>query len=163
MVLASSNLFNQLGVIVDENEKAIGRNIRVVSIANVSPELQTAVNTVDSYGEPSLNACVVKPPSYIAGTMFAMLYNALTGHIGILKPEGQPETIIYPQWGCSTPEDIRKAGSYDLDRDSYAFDEERLKSVIYDYNQDLTLESFRNVVSEGTLDRVIEYMNQKEK
>lgn len=163
MVLASSNLFNQLGVIVDENEKAIGRNIRVVSIANVSPELQTAVNTVDSYGEPSLNACVVKPPSYTSGPMFAMLYNALTGHMDILKPEGQPKTIIYPQWGCLTPEDVRKVGSYDLDSDSYTFDEEHLRSVIYDYNPDLTLDSFQDVVSKGTLDRVIEYMNGKGK
>lgn len=162
MVLASSNLFNQLGVIVDENEKAIGRNIRVVSIANVSPELTKAVNTVDAYGEPSLNACVVKSPSYTSGPMFAMLYNALTGHIDIMKPEGQAHTVTYPFWGCLTPDDVHKVGTYDLDGDSYTFDEEHLKSVIYDYNPELTLESFQEVVSGGSLENVIEYMNQKQ-
>lgn len=161
MVLASSNLFDRLGVIVDENEKAIGRNIRVVSIANVSPELQKAVSTLDAYGEPSLNACVVKSPSYTSGPMFAMLYNALTGHIDVLKPEGQATTINYALWGCSTVEDVQKVGNYDLDSDSYTFDEEHLKAILYDYNPELTLDSFREVVGGGTLDQVMEYMEQK--
>lgn len=142
MLLSTYQVYTQFSVAIDEVEKAYGKNIIVASLAPLADATKKGFETLDSTGDTSVNAVLVKPNSVIA-MMFAVAYNGLTGNGDMLKEDsGEIKRYECKMWVARNAEEYEQISALDTDESTYAYTVDDLKQMIKAFNPDLTQEKF---------------------
>ncbi len=79
VLVGTSNIYDSLGVAVDEVEKALGKDIKFISRSAFSDATKNAFNTKDSQGSPVMDAIVLNG-AYENVAAVLMLRNAFDGY-----------------------------------------------------------------------------------
>lgn len=142
-VICCFNVFGQFSVAIDEVEKAYGKNIRVVSLAAVDEATKNAFETKDAFGNPSIDAVVVKPLCGMAGEMFAVLYNAVEGNLDqIREVPGQASMYTFPMWYAYGADEFAGLANLDNSPETYAFKPEDIANLLVSNNPSLDYKTF---------------------
>lgn len=88
VLVGTSNIYDSLGVAVDEVEKALNIDIKMISRAAFSENIQNAFNSTDSQGSPIMNAIVLEG-AYEHVAAVTMLRNAFDGNLDNMRNNGQ--------------------------------------------------------------------------
>lgn len=88
VLVGTSNIYESLGVAVDEVEKALNIDIKMISRAAFSDNTKMTFNTKDSQGSPIMDAIVLNG-AYEHVAAVAMLRNALDGNVDKMRDNGQ--------------------------------------------------------------------------
>lgn len=156
-LLCCYQVYSQFSVAVDEVEKAYGINIRVASIASVDDAAKTAFETLDSFGNPSIDGVLVKPGCALVGGMFTMLYNGITGNADAVREvAGTASMFQLPMWTVSGAEEFAEVSNLDNSTETYALQVDDLKQLIVEYNPDANYQSIYDTLINCTAQSVIE-------
>jgi len=141
-VICCFNAFSQFSVAIDEVEKAFGKNIRVVSLSSVDDTTASAFNTLDAFGNPSIDAVIVKPLCAMSAEMFVLLYNAIEGGVDqIRQTPGEATMFIMPMWYAYGADEYNALSNLDNSPETYAFKPEELKQFLIVYNPSVNYET----------------------
>lgn len=141
-VICCYNVFSQFSVAIDEVEKAFSKNIRVVSLSSVDDTTSSAFNTLDAFGNPSIDAVVVKPLCALSAEMFVLLYNSIEGGIDqICQTPGEATMFIMPMWYAYGAEEYQKLANLDNSIETYAFKPDDLADLLIVNNPDIDYET----------------------
>lgn len=84
VLVGTSNIYDSLGVAVDEVEKALGKDIKFITRSMFSDSTKAAFNSTDSQGSPVIDAIVLNGTyEHLAAVM--MLRNAFDGHADAMR------------------------------------------------------------------------------
>ncbi len=162
VMLQSVQLYDQTGVVVQETEEALNKDIKVAGMATVSESLKTAFATKDQFGNPTVNMATAKPVSLLCASGFAQTYNLLTGHRDATLAEngdaGELNTTLWPitdletldiisQW--DTPEGGKWIVDYDI-----------VDSMLAVNNPELTNADMQAIVDSVTYESTLERLGE---
>ena len=162
VMLQSVQLYDQTGVIVQETEAAMGKDIKVAGVATVSESLKTAFATEDQFGNPTVNMATAKPVSLLCASGFAQTYNLLTGHRDATLAEngdaGELNTTLWPITDLETLEiisqwDTPEGGKWIVDYDI-------VDSMLAVNNPDLTNADIQAIVDSVTYESTLERLGE---
>lgn len=88
VLVGTSNIYDSLGVAVDEVEKALGIDIKFISRAAFSDNTKAAFNGTDSQGSPIMDAIVLNG-AYEHVAAVVILRNAFDGNLDNMRDNGQ--------------------------------------------------------------------------
>lgn len=138
IVICCYNVFSQFAVAINEVEKAYGKNIQVVTLASVDNNTTNAFNTQDAFGNPSIDAVVVKPLCALSAEMFVLLYNAIEGDLEqIRKTPGEACMYVMPMWYAYGYDEYMAMSTLDNSPETYAFQPDDIKPMLVTYNPDV--------------------------
>lgn len=84
VLVGTSNIYDSLGVAVDEVEKALGKDIKFITRSMFSDSTKAAFNSTDSQGSPVIDAIVLNGTyEHLAAVM--LLRNAFDGHADAMR------------------------------------------------------------------------------
>lgn len=84
VLVGTSNIYDSLGVAVDEVEKALGKDIKFITRSMFSDSTKAAFNSTDSQGSQVIDAIVLNGTyEHLAAVM--MLRNAFDGHADAMR------------------------------------------------------------------------------
>lgn len=88
VLCGTTAIYDSLGVAVDEVEKALGTDIKVISRASFSDNIKAAFNGTDSQGSPIMDAIVLNG-AYEHIAAVTILRNAFDGNLDNMRDNGQ--------------------------------------------------------------------------
>ncbi|SHE75809.1 hypothetical protein [Alkalibacter saccharofermentans] len=131
---------------IDEVERALNKNIVVLSNANFGEGTKTAFETLDSTGNPTLEGAVLYSMTAQDAFGVMMLYNGLTGNSDVIKPEGKAARFGPGALVANSPEEYNQLALLDTSSETYSYTSEEIKNLTKSHNSDLTYEDIREVV-----------------
>ncbi|MGI5945939.1 MAG: S-layer protein [Lachnospiraceae bacterium] len=162
VMLQSIQLYDQTGVIVQETEQAINKDIKVAGVATVSESLKTAFSTKDQFGNPTVNMATAKPVSLLCASGFAQTYNLLTGHREATLAEngdaGELNTTLWPITDLETLEIISKWDTPEGGK--WIVDYDILDTMLSVNNEDLTNKELQEIVDSVTYEATLERLGE---
>lgn len=153
---AVMNVMSAVGTtatLVDEAEKATGKNILVGTVDCFTEANYTAFNTKDSTGDVTINYIAGKYGS-IVGPALAACINAAYGDGDALRDNGEAFSIHMGYWFATSQEEYNELWTMVEDPSQIAYSVDDLKSVIKYYNPDVTYEDFEALVGAYSVDDV---------
>lgn len=162
-LISAGQSYTNSSVVVDEVERAMNMDIKVMSVGAMSNALLSAYQTKDMFGNPSLDFVTVKAASQHAGIMFALTYNALTGAEQANHMEnGDYSRITFNQFGLTSEEMVEKVASWDnADNGTWVVDYEIVDQMLAKNNPDLSGEAIQKVVDSITYESTLQRLEQK--
>ena len=162
VMLQSIQLYDQTGVIVQEIEQAMNKDIKVAGVATVSESLKTAFSTKDQFGNPTVNMATAKPVSLLCASGFAQTYNLLTGHRDATLAEngdaGELNTTLWPITDLETLETISKWDTPEGGK--WIVDYEILDNMLSVNNEDLTNKELQEIVDSVTYESALQRLGE---
>ncbi|SBW02099.1 S-layer protein [uncultured Eubacteriales bacterium] len=151
--LSAGQTYNQSATVVNEVEQSFGMDIKVASLATWGDTLDTAFNTKDPNGNPSIDLANVKSTSVLTAALFAITYNALNGDVDTAcrNAEGKPLYFEFIMMGITTSEQLATMDGWD-DKASgkWVAGKEMVDAMLTTVHPDLTAEEINTYL--GTLD-----------
>ncbi|MBT9778729.1 hypothetical protein GPL15_19775 [Clostridium sp. MCC353] len=143
IVINSTTMYTELFTIIGDAEAAMKKDIKVASMAVVGSDLKNAMGDPDNL---LLNAAVIKPGTWVPGTMFALLYNACTGYL-LRTPENNGIRVLANSWLAMTTEEMLATERLDKigDNSSWVMQKEDLEKMTGVTNPELTADSFKEI------------------
>ena len=92
VVVGTTNIYDSLGVAIDEVEKALGMDIKFITRAVFSDAMNNAFNGTDSQGSPIVDGMVCNG-TYENLVSVVLLRNAFDGHADNMRDNGQCSRI----------------------------------------------------------------------
>lgn len=153
IVINATTLYTQLFTIISDAESAMKKDIKVASMAVVGSDLESAMGDPDNL---LLNAAVIKPGTWVPGSMFAALYNACTGY-SLRTPENNAINVSANSWLAMSTEEMKVINQLDLigENSSWVMQEEDLSKLTGVTNPDITAESFKELYENCDLTDII--------
>ncbi len=139
--------------LVDEAEKAVGKNILVGTVDCFTEANYAAFNATDSTGDVTINYIAGKYGS-IVGPALAACINAVYGDGDALKNNGEPFSLHMGYWIATSQEEYNELWAMVEDESQIAYSADDLKSVIKYYNPDVTYEDFVALVGAYSVEDV---------
>lgn len=162
VMLQSIQLYDQTGVIVQETEQAMNKDIKVAGVATVSESLKTAFSTKDQFGNPTVNMATAKPVSLLCASGFAQTYNLLTGHRDATLAEngdaGELNTTLWPITDLETLETISKWDTPEGGK--WIVDYEILDNMLSVNNEDLKNKELQEIVDSVTYESALKRLGE---
>lgn len=157
IVLGCNVATAMFSVAIDEVEKTYGIDIKVGYFDSISDTTTAAFTTIDSQGSPSLNSVIINPGNVLVGTMFAILYNGLSGHADAVRANDAGASYDSPLWLAGDADTyLALANSLNTSLDTLEMSVEDIQEVLYIYNNSLTPESLQAKLNSLTADAVLE-------
>lgn len=156
-VLCCYQIYSQFSVAIDEVEREYGQNIRVASVASVDDSCKTAFSTKDVFGNPSIDAVLVKPICALTAEMFVVLYNALEGNADqIRETKGAGSVYTMPFWYAYGAEEFEELSGLDNSEESYAFKVEDLEKLLVSNDSSVDFQTIYDAFLSCTAQSLIE-------
>ncbi len=142
VVISSTTSYPQMMTVIDEAEQALGKDIKLISVASIGADLQTAMTNQDSFGNLTLEAAVIKPGTWIIGGLVVPLLNALTGYQDAYKTDGVSAEYVAGCFLVTTTEDMEVINTKDVPEDpsSWVMQTSNMEEMLGMYHQDITRE-----------------------
>lgn len=142
---------------VAEIEAEFNFNITCMSPATISETLVSAFNTKDQFGNPSIDFVTVKSATMTAGFAFAMMYNFLSGHSDMMRPDGKADRLAFSQWAISDADTLNTIKDWDqAATQDWAANSTWIDRMLAEKNPDLTLSDMQDAIFDFTVDYAIE-------
>ncbi|MBE7720783.1 MAG: S-layer protein [Lacrimispora celerecrescens] len=163
VMLQSVQLYDQTGVIVQETEAAIGKDIKVAGVATIAESLHTAFKTKDQFGNPTINMATVKPVSLLCAAGFSQAYNLLTGYeSATLAPNGDAGMLNSSLWPITKLEDLDIASKWDVPKgDKWIVGYNIIDSMLGIYHPDITNGDIQSIVDSITYESTLIRLGDK--
>lgn len=139
-------IYSVLSVAIDEVEKELGKNIKVIINAVFDDVSTAAFNTEDSTGDSCINAAVVNPNTAGDAINMVMLYNALTGHADLIKPDGTAAFWGISAFECADADAYNRLAKLDTSSDTYVITAEEARQLCAAYNPGVTYEDIQQAL-----------------
>ena len=162
VMLQSVQLYDQTGVIVQETEEAINKDIKVAGVATVSESLKTAFATEDQFGNASVNMATAKPVSLLCASGFAQTYNLLTGHReATLAENGDAGELNTTLWPITDLETLETISQWDTpEGGKWIVDYDIVDSMLAVNHPDLTNTDLQAIVDSVTYESTLERLGE---
>ncbi|MGB4587777.1 MAG: hypothetical protein WBI17_00915 [Clostridiaceae bacterium] len=144
------------GTAIDEVEKALGKNIKVLCQANFGENTKKAFNTLDSTGNPTLDGAVINSGSASDAYGVVLLYNGITGHGDAIKPEGKAITMAPGPLVSGSAEDYKLLEQLDTRDDMYVYSSDEIKNLLKAFNEDVDYELLMKTTSDFTTENILQ-------
>lgn len=146
-LIGTVQTYTSTAVVVDEIERATGKNIKVMSPASMSDTLLTAYRTQDVFGNPTLDFVTIKAASAHGAVLFALVYNAITGHADADLDNGQVRRFTFGQFPLTSMEMVETAAAWDdPDTGTWVCDYSFVDSMLAEKNPGLTSDDIQNAI-----------------
>ena len=157
-LIGTVQTYSNTAVIVDEIERATGKNIKVMSTGSMTDALLTAYRTNDVFGNPTLDLVTVKAASCHGAVMFALAYNAITGHIDADLDDGVVRRFTFGQIPLSSLEMVEIAAKWDNpDTGTWVCDYSFVDSMLAEKNPGLTSDDIQKTIDDSlTYESILE-------
>ena len=147
-LIGTVQTYTSTAVVVDEIERATGKNIKVMSPASMTDSLLTAYRTQDVFGNPTLDFVTIKAASAHGAVLFALVYNAITGHADADLQNGQVRRFTFGQFPLTDLEMVETASSWDNpDTGTWVCDYSFVDSMLAEKNPDLTSDDIQAAIN----------------
>lgn len=153
VVMNVMSAVSSTAALVDEAEKATGKNLLVGTVDCFTEGNHAAFNTIDSTGDVSINYIAGKYGS-IVGPALAACVNAVYGDSDVLRKDGGPFSIYMGYWIATSQEEYNELWAMVEDPAQIAFSADDLRSVIKYYNPDVTYEDFAELAGAYSVEAV---------
>ena len=147
---------DMLATTVDEVERAFDFDVKVCTYVGVSEGVSNLFATEDAFGNSALTAAEIRANNLQPATMFVALYNAITGHADMVRPNGEPQAYDIPIWTCLNAEEYERVGILDMSPETYCMTVEDMQDLLAVYNESVTLDDIKAFTSASTVDVVYE-------
>lgn len=126
---------------IDEVEKALGKNIKMICQANFGDNTKHAFETLDSTGNPTLDGAVMYAATASDAYGIVLLYNGISGNSDIVRPEGKAITFAPGPMVCASAADYSKLSLIDTKADMYVYSSDEVKEMLKAFNPAVTFDS----------------------
>lgn len=123
---------------IDEVEKSLNKDIRIVGTVNIDDQTKTGFETQDSLGNPILNAGIINPICPANGINAVTLYNALNGGAEAMKDNGKAVLVGVGPFVCKDAATYEAINKLDRDHNTYVFNSDDLKQLMITENPNVT-------------------------
>lgn len=138
---------------IDEVEKALGKNIKMICQANFGENTKFAFETLDSTGNPTLDGAVLYAATASDAYALVLLYNGITGNSDVVKPEGKAVVFAPGPLVAADAKEYEKLAMIDTADEFYVYSIDEVKSMLKAFNPDVTYDSImQNAVVFSTSD-----------
>lgn len=141
---------------IDEVEKALGKNIKVLCQANFGENTKQAFATIDSTGNPTLDGAVINPGTASDAYGVVLLYNGITGHSDAIKPEGKAITLAPGPLVSGSAEQYKILEQLDTRDDMYVYTADEIKNLLKEFNEDVDYDLLMNTAGEFSTANILE-------
>lgn len=141
VLLSSYTSYSQMITVVDEAEKALNKDIKLISVAALGADLETSMTNTDSFGSLTLDAAVIKPGTWVIGGLVVPLVNALSGYTEAYKDaDGNSVKYVADCFLVTDTEGMQALNSRDKadDNTSWVMQAEYMDNMLGICNQDIT-------------------------
>lgn len=151
VICSSFEVYNSISVAVDEVEKALGMNIKIVSQLSLSDFTANAFTSKDSSGDSCINSGVINNQALNLTVASAILRNAYDGYTDQMRVDGRAGILAV------SPQLVSGADAYTkLTQASPSFlTEEEVKSLSIKLNPSCTLDTMQEILDQCTTDNVL--------
>ncbi len=140
---------------IDEVEKALEKNIVVLSNMGFGEVAKVAFETLDSTGNSSVEGTVINPLLSSDAIGVVMVYNGLTGNADVIKPEGKAVTLGGLPLVCLSAEEYTSLSLLDTSAETYMFKGDDLKEFCGAFNPSVTVDDIRKAINDATAENLI--------
>lgn len=123
---------------VEEVEKALNKNIMVMCTASFGPPTKTAFETLDPTGNSSLDGAVLNAQTVTDAIAIMMIYNALTGNVKLIKPDGRAASFRMGAMVVKNQDEYRKIEKLDTGPGTWCYNADEIKKMIAVFNPAVT-------------------------
>lgn len=141
---------------IDEVEKALGKNIKVLCQANFGDNTKYAFETMDSTGNPTLDGAILNSGTASDAFAVILLYNGITGNSDVVKPDGK--AIIFPPGPlvCGSAAVYENLELLDTSDDTYVFSADEVKQALKAYNSEATYEDIMKMSTDFSTEDILQ-------
>jgi len=147
VVAVVANLYLRFESVIKEIEEANKMDIKVITVTEIADTTYNSFNTLDSSGNPSIDAALLTTSGKISLTL-ALVLNGIYGDRDAILIDGKPATYNNQSWICYSPEEYEAINKVDTSEDTYIYNAEEFKQMIKFYNEDLTAKSLMDYAQE---------------
>ena len=115
---------------IDEVEKSLNKDIRIIGTASIEAQTETGFNTQDSFGNAILNAAIINPLNVANAVNAVEIYQGLAGNGAAMKDGGKAVLLGVSPWACMNAETYAGIGKLDKDHASYVVNSDDLDTYI---------------------------------
>ncbi|TCT15533.1 hypothetical protein EDC18_103239 [Natranaerovirga pectinivora] len=141
---------------IDEVERALGKNIKVLCQANFGENTKRAFETLDSTGNPTLDGAIIYAGTVNDAYGVVLLYNGITGHGDAIKPEGRAIVMGPAPLVVANAQEYGLLSQLDTRDDMYVYTADEIKNLLKVYNEDVDYEFLMNVTAQFSTDNILE-------
>ncbi len=155
VVACSYTSYSQMMTVISEAEQALGKDIKLVSVAALGADLETAMTNTDDFGSLTLDAAVIKPGTWVIGGLVVPMVNALSGHKDAYKDaNGMSQLYVSDCFMVSTTEGMKSLNSKDnvSDNESWVMQSEYMDQMLGICNADMEAEAAAGYFSQDLND-----------
>lgn len=140
---------------ISEMEKALDKNIKLISYTSISDSTTNSFHTLDEKGNPSLDAAILSNQSRLI-TNAVLAINAVNGDADAVKMDGGAGYYQSYVWPCTSPEDYDFLSVLEQDESTYVYTIDEVKQMIKFYNEDVTPEVIQEWLEKAQLESTLE-------
>lgn len=123
-------------------EAELGHSIRTGTVDFFSQQNFEIIQTLDAFGNVPIDYIAGKYAS-MAGPAFAALYNAMSGDLDVVRPDGTAFRLYQGFWSATSPEEFLELYGYTTGIYENAYSCADLMQVIRAYHSTADFEAFR--------------------
>jgi hypothetical protein len=155
VILCCNQAFTKMTAAIDEVEKAFKFNIKLGAFSTIDDVTRSCFTTIDSTGDTSLNAVVLKPANAIVGGMFAILYNGITGNGEKMKKNGLSDFYNTQMWLAMNANEYFALEKVNTSDTTYELLASEIKQMLCIYNSGANYDSVYRLLDGVTSDYLI--------
>ena len=142
VVISSTTAYSQMLTVIDEAERALGKDIKLISVASLGSDLEHAMTTQDSFGNLTLDAAIIKPGTWVIGGLVVPLLNQLTGYgDACVDGDGNHAEYIAGAFLVTSTEEMQQINTKDIAEDSsWILQTSDMEEMLGMYHPEITLE-----------------------
>ena len=115
---------------IDEVEKSLNKDVRIIGTASIEAQTETGFNTKDSFGNSILNAAIINPLNVANAVNAIEIYQGLAGNGETVKDGGNAVLLGVSPWACMNAETYAGIGKLDTGHDTYVINSDDLDKYI---------------------------------
>ena len=123
---------------IDEVERSLGKDIRIVGTVNIDDQTQTGFASQDSFGNQLINAGMVNPLCPADAINCIELYNALAGGAEQMKEGGNAVLVGVAPFVCMDSDTYNGITQLDRSADTYIINKEDISKLLVTTNPSVT-------------------------
>jgi hypothetical protein len=155
VVLCCNQAFTKMTSAIDEVERAFKFDIKLGALNVVDDVTKSCFATIDSTGDTSLNAVILKPANALVGGMFAILYNGITGDGEKMKKNGKADFYNTQMWLVMNADEYSLLEKVNTNDSNYELLIDEIKQMLCMYNPNANYDSIYRFMDSVTSDYLI--------
>lgn len=158
-ILMSGNVLGNIMTTVDELETAMNKDFTVIGFGSFGEALNSAMNSVDHFGNQALSMSTVKFTSIVSTMGFSKVYNCLTGHRdACLDANGEPSVLLFQMNAVTSPQQLEEMSSWDTEG-KWVADYDFVDSMMANRTEGLTSDKAQETIYKMDYDAIKTRLN----